>query len=537
MPGPSVTCGSNAAVTTRPRPSAHSDPATGLTPTAAGRRPLAGRSNAIVATAWACGLATQRLIARAHRQRIRHPKHLQGGLLFSTARSASRGGGGGRFRWQVPRPGRGLQQFLRRLQRLLPLLALVAVVGFSMLHGHRPERLQELALSSFLDFVEHPTIGIRKAVVGSTQCMLLLQDGQRFSTHWPLAARPVAEELWAALRKAKVTIVAERTSTSPQFVFSGLIMMVYLFMVFSMLRRMTGGGGKSWGDSRGKVLKKEQAEGSASVVSRFADIAGIDGAKLEVQEVVEMLKGPSKYAKLGARVPRGLLLVGPPGTGKTLLARACAAEAGLPFISAAATEFVEMYVGRGAARVRQLFDRARKMAPCMIFIDEVDALTARDSGMIRSGSNQEAEQTLNQLLACMDGLTGRSENSAKPVVVVGATNRPEVLDEALLRPGRFDRVVRVELPDASGRAQILGVHMRLKRVPLAADASGGLFLQDFSERCDGLAGAALEALVNEAAIRAARRSAVEVAARDFEGALENYRGSRAPRARNFPWVA
>jgi len=172
----------------------------------------------------------------------------------------------------------------------------------------------------------------------------------------------------------------------------------------------------------------------------------------------------------------------------------------------------------------------------MIFIDEVDALSARDAGMLRSGGNQEAEQTLNQLLACMDGLTGRSENSAKPVVVVGATNRPQVLDEALLRPGRFDRVVRVELPDARGREQILGVHIRLKRVPLAADVSGGVFLKGFSERCDGLAGAALEALVNEAAIRAARRSASEVAAQDFLDALDNYRGSRAPRAGNFPWV-
>jgi len=524
--GPSATCGSNAVATTRH--SAHGDRAVRL---------LTRRPNATVAAAWACGLVTQQLITRTCRQRIRHPKHLQRGLFFRVARSALGGGGrGSRFRWQVPSPGPRLTQLLRRLQRLLPLLALIAVGSFTLLHGHRPERLQELALSRFLDFVESPTIAIRKAVVGSTQCMLLLEDGQRFSTHWPAAARPVAEELYSALRRAKVTIIAERTSTSPQFIFSGLIMMVYLFMVFTMLRRMTGGGGKSWGDSRSKVLKREKAEGSASVVSRFADIAGIDSAKLEVQEVVEMLKGPSKYSKLGARVPRGLLLVGPPGTGKTLLARACAVEAGLPFFSAAATEFVEMYVGRGAARVRQLFDRARKMAPCMIFIDEVDALRARDAGMLRSGGNQEAEQTLNQLLACMDGLTGRSENSAKPVVVVGATNRPQVLDEALLRPGRFDRVVRVELPDARGREQILGVHIRLKRVPLAADVSGGVFLQGFSERCDGLAGAALEALVNEAAIRAARRSASEVAAQDFLDALDNYRGSRAPRAGNFPWV-
>ncbi|CAE8586375.1 unnamed protein product, partial [Polarella glacialis] len=249
---------------------------------------------------------------------------------------------------------------------------------------------------------------------------------------------------------------------------------------------------------------------------------------------VDMLKSSSRFAALGATVPRGVLLAGPPGSGKTLLARACAAEAGVPFLNVAATEFVEMYVGRGAARVRQLFERARKLAPSIVFIDEIDALRARANDNMRmGGGNQEAENTLNQLLTCMDGLVTRE--AGKPVIVIGATNRPEVLDEALLRPGRFDRVVKVGLPDAGGRARILGIHMRLKQVPVAPDVDE-IFLLALAEKCNGLSGASLEALVNEAAIRAARREAATVSGADFVQALIDFTKSReGTRPSPFPW--
>ncbi|CAE7795405.1 ftsH [Symbiodinium sp. CCMP2456] len=368
---------------------------------------------------------------------------------------------------------------------------------------------------------------------------------------------PVREELWSALRRAKalpgpvnhfcpqlprkrkrrkrlqVRIVAEHVSGVPQIFVSGLFLVVYLGMVYTMMRRMTGGRGKGWGDARKKVMQAQQASGSNALVTRFDDIAGIDRSKLEVQEVVEMLRSPGRYAALGASVPRGVLLAGPPGSGKTLLARATAAEAGVPFLNAAATEFVELFVGRGAARVRQLFERARKMAPCIVFIDEIDALRARSNNLMgMAGGNQEAESTLNQLLTCMDGLATREPG--RPVVVIAATNRPEVLDEALLRPGRFDRVVQVPLPNAAGRLEILKVHLRLRSVPVAPEVTAEQ-LSDIAERCDGFPGAALEAIVNEAAIRAARRNSSTVSMIDFESAVSEFNQSREKTRQDFPW--
>merc|ERR1719277_1422951 len=245
----------------------------------------------------------------------------------------------------------------------------------------------------------------------------------------------------------------------------------------------------------GQSKSKIQMEPETGVT--FADVAGADGAKLELTEVVDFLKDPSKYSKLGAKIPKGVIMEGPPGTGKTLLARAVAGEAGVPFVSAAASEFVEMFVGVGASRVRDLFNQAKKNAPCIIFIDEIDAIGRQRAGggggMGGGGGNDEREQTLNQILTEMDGFQGNTG-----VIVIAATNRADILDNALVRPGRFDRRVPVDLPDVKGRMEILGVHCRGK--PLSKDFD----INVVAKRTTGFSGASLANLMNEAAIVAAR---------------------------------
>ena len=269
-------------------------------------------------------------------------------------------------------------------------------------------------------------------------------------------------------------------------------------------RRMSGaeGGVMSFARSRAKIYADDE------VKVRFTDVAGVDEAREELMEVVEFLKNPKKYTNLGGRIPKGVLLVGPPGTGKTLLARAVAGEAHVPFFSLSGSEFVEMFVGVGAARIRDLFQQAEAKAPCIVFIDELDAL-----GKVRVqspvGSHEEREQTLNQLLAEMDGFDAR-----KGVIIMGATNRPEVLDPALLRPGRFDRQVLVDKPDVKGREDILRIHV--KGVKLAE----GVDLRVLAARTAGFAGADLANLVNEAALLAARQDKVAVDMKDFESAID-----------------
>ena len=261
------------------------------------------------------------------------------------------------------------------------------------------------------------------------------------------------------------------------------------FLLFSMMRGGAGGGGIM---NVGKAKVKDEHENKKTAT--FADVAGEDEEKEELKEVVEFLKSPDKFNSLGARIPHGVLLVGPPGTGKTLLARACAGEAGVPFYSISGSDFVEMYVGVGASRVRDLFDKAKKTMPCIIFIDEIDAV-GRQRGAGLGGGHDEREQTLNQLLVEMDGFEANDG-----VIVMAATNRADILDKALLRPGRFDRQVYVGLPDVKGREEILKVHTKNK--PLAPDVS----LKVIAQRTAGFAGADLENLVNEAALLAARRS-------------------------------
>merc|ERR1719393_1010387 len=270
---------------------------------------------------------------------------------------------------------------------------------------------------------------------------------------------------------------------------------------------MGGGGPGGVGKSQSKILMEPQTGVT------FKDVAGCDGAKLELTEVVDFLKEPAKYSALGAKIPRGAVMEGPPGTGKTLLARAVAGEAGVPFISASGSEFVEMFVGVGASRVRDLFEQAKKNAPCIVFIDEIDAIggarAGSQGGGMGGGGNDEREQTLNQILTEMDGFEGNSG-----IIVLAATNRADILDSALTRPGRFDRRIPVDLPDNDGRLEILKVHVRGK--PLKEDVD----LSIVAKRTTGFSGASLSNLMNEAAIVAARNGETEIGYKQIDYAID-----------------
>ncbi len=276
--------------------------------------------------------------------------------------------------------------------------------------------------------------------------------------------------------------------------------------LFFLFRRAGSGGGGNPAMNFGKSKARLQMEPETKVT--FGDVAGIEGAKLELTEVVDFLKNPDRFTAVGAKIPKGVLLVGPPGTGKTLLAKAVAGEASVPFFSISGSEFVEMFVGVGASRVRDLFEQAKKNAPCIVFIDEIDAV-GRQRGAGLGGGNDEREQTLNQLLTEMDGFEGNSG-----IIIVAATNRPDVLDSALMRPGRFDRQVTVDRPDYSGRLQILKVHAKSKTLSKAVD------LDQVARRTPGFTGADLANLLNEAAILAARRELTEVSNDEVSDAIE-----------------
>jgi cell division protease FtsH len=284
-----------------------------------------------------------------------------------------------------------------------------------------------------------------------------------------------------------------------------ILLLVYFgyMLLRSMRQSQQGGGIFGVGRSRAKLYNEERPS------TTFADVAGVDEAKQDLREVIDFLRNPQRYLAIGAHIPKGVLLVGPPGTGKTLLARAVAGEAGVPFFSASATSFVELFVGVGASRVRDLFEQAKHNAPCIVFIDELDAIGRTRSGAAAFASNDEREQTLEQLLVELDGFETRDA-----IVVLAATNRPDVLDPALLRPGRFDRQVTVDLPERRGREAILRIHTR--KVPLAPDVN----LEDLARATPGFSGADLENLVNEAALAAARRGKAQVDRKDFEDALD-----------------
>jgi cell division protease FtsH len=326
-------------------------------------------------------------------------------------------------------------------------------------------------------------------------------NGDEFRSYAPKSA--LTDEFLTWLQAKGVEVDAKPARESP--VWQTLLVYWFPFLLFVglwifVIRQMQSGGGKamSFGKSRARLLTESQQRVT------FEDVAGVEESKVELEEIIEFLREPKKFTRLGGRIPKGVLLVGPPGTGKTLLARAVAGEAGVPFFSISGSDFVEMFVGVGASRVRDLFLQGKKNAPCIIFIDEIDAV-GRHRGAGLGGGHDEREQTLNQLLVEMDGF-----ESNEGVILIAATNRPDVLDPALLRPGRFDRRVVVPRPDLRGRLMILNVHTR--RVPLADDVN----LEQIARGTPGFVGADLQNLVNEAALLAARRDADRVAIADFE---------------------
>ncbi|MDG6259979.1 ATP-dependent zinc metalloprotease FtsH [Glaesserella parasuis] len=330
-------------------------------------------------------------------------------------------------------------------------------------------------------------------------------DGSEYQTVMPMYDRDLLNDL---LNK-NVKVIgepAERRGLLSQILISWFPMIMLIgFWVFYM-RQMQGGGGRGamgFGKSKAKMIAPDQ------IKTRLTDVAGCDEAKEEVAEVVDFLRDPTKFQKLGGRIPKGILMVGPPGTGKTLLAKAIAGEANVPFFSMAGSDFVEMFVGVGASRVRDLFDQAKKNAPCIIFIDEIDAVGRKRGGAGFSGGHDEREQTLNQMLVEMDGFEG-----SEGIIIIAATNRADVLDNALTRPGRFDRQVTVDLPNVKGREQILKVHM--KKVPLAPDVDPMVVARG----TPGYSGAQLANLVNEAALFAARQNKRVVTMDDFEKARD-----------------
>jgi len=354
--------------------------------------------------------------------------------------------------------------------------------------------------SHFLDLVKADKV--TKVTLQGDEITGEMADGKAFKSY-----SPADPDLVKILTSKKVEITAKPKDDSPwyaTFLVSWLPMLVLVGIWIFFMRQMQAGGGKamSFGKSRARLMTEN------TVKITFNDVAGIEEAKEEVSEIIDFLKDPKKFTRLGGRIPKGVLLVGAPGTGKTLLARAIAGEAGVPFFSISGSDFVEMFVGVGAARVRDLFIQGKKSAPCIIFIDEIDAV-GRHRGAGLGGGHDEREQTLNQLLVEMDGFEAN-----EGVILIAATNRPDVLDPALLRPGRFDRQVVVPIPDLKGREAILKVHTR--RTPLAESVN----LSILARGTPGFSGADLENLANEAALFAARRGSDLVAMDDFEQAKD-----------------
>ncbi len=383
-------------------------------------------------------------------------------------------------------------------------LALWLVIGLSMIllfniFNQGQQVKKEMIFSEFIEYVDKGEVA--EVTLTGSDIQGRLADGTVFRTY-----APEDPDLVPNLRKQGVRISAKPTEQNPWWnvLLSWLPMLVFIGVWIFFMRQMQGGGTKalSFGKARARLLTEKQNR------ITFTDVAGVEEAKEELQEIIEFLKDPQKFQKLGGRIPKGVLLMGPPGTGKTLLARAIAGEASVPFFSISGSDFVEMFVGVGASRVRDLFEQGKKHAPCIIFMDEIDAV-GRHRGAGLGGGHDEREQTLNALLVEMDGF-----ESNEGVILIAATNRPDVLDPALLRPGRFDRQVIVGRPDIRGREEILKVH--IKKIPLADDVD----LAILARGTPGFSGADLANLVNEAALLAARENKQLVHMKDFESSKD-----------------
>jgi len=386
----------------------------------------------------------------------------------------------------------------------LLVLAIVVIAPAFLNGGNTQQEARTMRYSDFVEAVEDNQISRVLISPDRGTAQVVENDGRRAQVN--LAPD---KELLGLLTQHDVDIAVQPSRQAPAWqsaVGSLIFPLLLLGGLFFLFRRAQGGGGGNPAMQFGKSKARVQMEPSTQVT--FSDVAGIAGAKLELTEVVDFLKNPDRFTAVGAKIPKGVLLVGPPGTGKTLLAKAVAGEAGVPFFSISGSEFVEMFVGVGASRVRDLFEQAKKNAPCIVFIDEIDAV-GRQRGAGLGGGNDEREQTLNQLLTEMDGFEGNTG-----IIIVAATNRPDVLDAALMRPGRFDRQVTVDRPDYAGRLQILGVHARGKT--LAKDVD----LDKVARRTPGYTGADLANLLNEAAILAARRELTEVSNDEISDAIE-----------------
>lgn len=383
---------------------------------------------------------------------------------------------------------------------LFYLLIIMVIIWMFDLYGEKDSKPADISYTSFMQHVQQDEI--KQVTIVDNVISGKLKDGKEFST-----VAPNDSKLVEKLEAKKVDIKAELPSQPPWWmsILSSILPMLIIVGLWFMLMNQGGaGGGKvmNFGKSRARRYDEEKLK------ITFEDVAGAEEAKQELEEVVEFLKHPRKYNDLGAKIPKGVLLYGPPGTGKTLLAKAVAGEAGVPFFSISGSDFVEMFVGVGASRVRDLFDQAKKSAPCIVFIDEIDAV-GRQRGAGLGGGHDEREQTLNQLLVEMDGFSAN-----EGIIMIAATNRPDILDPALLRPGRFDRQIVVDRPDIKGRTEILKVHVKGK--PMGPDVN----LDVIAQRTPGFTGADLSNLVNEAALLTARKDKKAINMPEMEEAAE-----------------
>ena len=383
---------------------------------------------------------------------------------------------------------------------LFYLLIIMVIIWMFDIYGEKNSKPADISYTSFMQHVQQDEI--KQVTIVDNVISGKLKDGKEFST-----VAPNDSKLVEKLEAKKVDIKAELPPQPPWWmsILSSILPMLIIVGLWFMLMNQGGaGGGKvmNFGKSRARRYDEEKLK------ITFKDVAGADEAKQELEEVVEFLKHPQKYNDLGAKIPKGVLLYGPPGTGKTLLAKAVAGEAGVPFFSISGSDFVEMFVGVGASRVRDLFDQAKKSAPCIVFIDEIDAV-GRQRGAGLGGGHDEREQTLNQLLVEMDGFSAN-----EGIIMIAATNRPDILDPALLRPGRFDRQIVVDRPDIKGRTEILKVHVKGK--PVGPDVN----LDVIAQRTPGFTGADLSNLVNEAALLTARKDKKAINMPEMEEAAE-----------------